>query len=95
MFLVVNCMITFKRDSVFTEGGQTAILIGATPGTLFQGTKVHLHFCQYDLRFFLQDALGYWPMISVSIGSLLVVISIPEILMLAVARSFNKCQECY
>eukprot|EP00656_Telonema_subtile_P003627 TRINITY_DN11654_c0_g1_i4.p1 TRINITY_DN11654_c0_g1~~TRINITY_DN11654_c0_g1_i4.p1 ORF type:complete len:936 (-),score=191.35 TRINITY_DN11654_c0_g1_i4:271-3078(-) len=77
MFLFVNTLITVKRSGLFTDhthaGDQakTQILFGATPETLFQGTK---------------DALNYWPMLSWSTDELLVVISIPELLLLIIAR---------
>ena len=72
MFLLVNTMVTVKRNGLFTDGGAvTLIMFGTTPGTLFQGAK---------------DALSFWPMMSINLDSVIFVISIPEILLLILAR---------
>lgn len=72
MYLLMNTMVTIKRNGLFTDGeAVTLIMIGTTPGTLFQGAK---------------DALTFWPMISINLDTVIFVISIPEILLLILAR---------
>jgi len=72
MFLFVNTMCTMKTSGQFLgDGAKLQFYFGATPETLFQGSS---------------NTLNYWPMISINLKSFLMVISIPEVLLLILAR---------
>lgn len=75
MFLFCNVMITVRNGTshLFADqyGDSIQIMFGATAESLFQGTR---------------DAISYWPLLSINSSDVLVVVSIPELLLLILAR---------